>query len=133
MTETRLPHMNSIVLHRPNPSVPFRVFPWLSLWLLALLQMPLDATAQAYPSRPVRIISPFAAGGSNDIVARLVAPRLTTALGQPFVVENRPGAGGALGTEQGAKAAPDGYTLTMVTNATLAIVPALRQVPYKTR
>jgi len=83
-----------------------------------------------YPSRPVRIISPFAAGGSNDIVARLMAPRLTTALGQPFVVENRPGAGGALGTEQGAKAAPDGYTLTMVTNATLAIVPALRQVPY---
>jgi tripartite-type tricarboxylate transporter receptor subunit TctC len=78
----------------------------------------------------VRIISPFAAGGSNDIVARLVAPRLTTALGQPFIVENRPGAGGALGTEQGAKAAPDGYTLTMVTNATLAIVPALRQVPY---
>jgi tripartite-type tricarboxylate transporter receptor subunit TctC len=78
----------------------------------------------------VRIISPFAAGGSNDVVARLVAPRLSAALGQPFVVENRPGAGGALGTEQGAKAAPDGYTLTVVTNATLAIVPALRAVPY---
>ncbi len=109
----------------------FRVLPWLNFSLaILLLHIPLDTLAQAYPSRPVRIISPFAAGGSNDIVARLVAPRLTTALGQPFVVENRPGAGGALGTEQGAKAAPDGYTLTMVTNATLAIVPALRQVPY---
>ena len=88
------------------------------------------AAAQTYPSRPVRIISPFAAGGSNDVVARVVGPRLTAALGQPFIVDNRPGAGGAVGTEQGAKAAPDGYTLTMVTNATLAIVPALRQVPY---
>jgi tripartite-type tricarboxylate transporter receptor subunit TctC len=88
------------------------------------------AYAQAYPNRSVRIISPFAAGGSNDVVARVVGPRLTAALGQPFVVDNRPGAGGALGTEQGAKAPPDGYTLTMVTNATLAIVPALRAVPY---
>jgi tripartite-type tricarboxylate transporter receptor subunit TctC len=96
----------------------------------SVLLLPLEAAAQAYPNRPVRIISPFAAGGSNDIVARVVGPRLAAALGQPFVVENRPGAGGALGTEQGAKAAPDGYTLTMVTNATLAIVPALRQVPY---
>jgi tripartite-type tricarboxylate transporter receptor subunit TctC len=119
--------MNSFVLHRPQLSAPFRVFPWL---LVILSCVPLDTAAQAYPSRPVRIISPFAAGGSNDIVARLVAPRLTTALGQPFIVENRPGAGGALGTEQGAKAASDGYTLTMVTNATLAIVPALRQVSY---
>jgi tripartite-type tricarboxylate transporter receptor subunit TctC len=107
--------------------VPFRVFPWLVVFLL---QAPLDVAAQAYPNRPVRIISPFAAGGSNDIVARVVAPRLTTLLGQPFVVENRPGAGGVLGTELGARAAPDGYTLTMVTNATLAIAPALRQVPY---
>jgi tripartite-type tricarboxylate transporter receptor subunit TctC len=110
--------------------VPFRVIPWLSFSLLVLLLVPLDAAAQAYPNRPVRIISPFAAGGSNDVVARVVGPRLTASLGQPFIVDNRPGAGGALGTEQGARATPDGYTLTMVTNATLAIVPALRQVPY---
>ncbi len=111
-------------------SVPFRVFPWLSSCLAVLLLLPLYAAAQAYPSRPVRIISPFAPGGSNDVVARAIAPRLTASLGQQFIVENRPGAGGAVGTEQGAKAAPDGYTLTVVTNATLAIVPALRQVPY---
>jgi tripartite-type tricarboxylate transporter receptor subunit TctC len=98
--------------------------------LLVLLLFPLGVAAQAYPNRSVRIISPFAAGGSNDVVARVVGPRLTASLGQPFIVDNRPGAGGALGTEQGARAAPDGYTLTMVTNATLAIVPALRAVPY---
>jgi len=98
--------------------------------VLASALAPAEAGAQSYPARSVRIISPFAPGGSNDVVARLVGPKLAAALGQPFVVENRPGAGGAVGTEQGAKAAPDGYTLTVVTNATLAIVPALRQIPY---
>ena len=97
---------------------------------LAVLPAWGPAQAQPYPTRPVRIISPFAAGGSNDTVARAIAPRLAAALGQQFIVENRPGAGGAVGTERGAKAAPDGHTLTVVTNSTLAIVPALRQVPY---
>lgn len=97
---------------------------------LATALASIPAAAQSYPARPVRIISPFAPGGSNDVVARIVGPKLTASLGQPFVVENRPGAGGAVGTELGAKAAPDGYTLTVVTNATLAIVPALRPVPY---
>jgi len=112
----------------PKSSMPFRVFPWLTLWLLAVLSF--DSAAQAYPNRSVRIISPFAAGGSNDVIARVIAPRLTAVLGQPFIVDNRPGAGGAIGTEQGARAAADGHTLTMVTNATLAIVPALRAVAY---
>ncbi len=111
-------------------SMCIRVFPWLGSCLAVLLTLPLETAAQAYPSRPVRIISSFAPGGSNDVVARAIAPRLTAALGQQFIVENRPGAGGAVGTEQGAKAAPDGHTLTVVTNATLAIVPALRQVSY---
>jgi tripartite-type tricarboxylate transporter receptor subunit TctC len=78
----------------------------------------------------VRIISPFAAGGSNDVVARIVGAKLTELFSQQFFVENRPGAGGVVGTDFGAKAAPDGYTLTMVTNATLAIAPALRKIPY---
>lgn len=86
--------------------------------------------AQNYPQRAVRIISPFAAGGSNDVVARLAGARLSEALGQSFIVDNRPGAGGAVGTDIGAKAPPDGYTLCMVSNATLAIVPALRKTPY---
>ena len=122
--------MISFVFCGLEPFVPFRVLPWLNSCLAVLLLLPLGAAAQAYPNRPVRIISPFAAGGSNDVVARAIAPRLAAALGQQFIVENRPGAGGAIGTELGAKSPPDGYTLTMVSNATLAIIPALRQVPY---
>lgn len=86
--------------------------------------------AQNYPNRTLRIVSPFAAGGSNDVVARLISARLGEALGQQIIVENRAGAGGVVGTEFGARAAPDGYTLTMVTNTTLAIVPALQKISY---
>jgi tripartite-type tricarboxylate transporter receptor subunit TctC len=75
------------------------------------------AKAQTYPSRPVRLIVGFAAGGSADIVARLVGQRLTDELSQPFIVENRPGAGTNIGTEAAAKAMPDGYTLLLVTTA----------------
>ena len=83
------------------------------------------ALAQAYPVKPVRIISPFPPGQATDIMARLVAENLARSLGQPFLVENRAGAGGALGTEAAAKAAPDGYTLVMGTIGALAIGPAL--------
>src|SRR5882672_2982806 len=83
------------------------------------------ASAQAYPVKPVRIISPFPPGQATDIMARLVAENLAQSLGQPFLVENRAGAGGAVGTEIAAKAAPDGYTLVMGTIGALAIGPAL--------
>jgi len=83
------------------------------------------AVAQGYPAKPVRIISPFPPGQATDIMARLVAENLAQSLGQPFLVENRAGAGGALGTEAAAKAAPDGYTLVMGTIGALAIGPAL--------
>jgi tripartite-type tricarboxylate transporter receptor subunit TctC len=73
--------------------------------------------AQTYPSHPVKIIVAFPPGGGNDFVARFVAARLSTSTGQQFIVENRPGAGGTLGTEQGLKAAPDGYTLLLVSNS----------------
>jgi tripartite-type tricarboxylate transporter receptor subunit TctC len=75
------------------------------------------ARAQAYPSRPVRLIVPNAAAGANDIVARLIGQWLSERLGQPFVIENRPGAGTNLGTEAAVRAAPDGYALLIATTA----------------
>jgi tripartite-type tricarboxylate transporter receptor subunit TctC len=73
--------------------------------------------AQNYPTRPVRIIAPTAPGGAPDILARLVGPWLSERLGQPFVVENRPGGGGNIGTEAVVRASPDGYTILMVSSA----------------
>lgn len=75
------------------------------------------ASAQTYPTKPIRLIIPFAPGGSNDIMGRLVAARLSERLGQQVVPENHPGAGGLLGTELAAKAAPDGYTLLIISSA----------------
>src|ERR671933_115756 len=75
------------------------------------------AHAQKYPVKPVQIIVPFAPGGGSDFIARFAAQRLTDALGSQVIVENRPGAGGLLGIEQGVKAKPDGYTLTLIASS----------------
>ena len=87
--------------------------------------------ADAFPAKPVRIVVPFAAGGSTDILARNIAQKLNEALRSPVIVENRPGAGALIGAEYVAKAAPDGYTLLMGTNTTHAVAPHLySKMPY---
>jgi tripartite-type tricarboxylate transporter receptor subunit TctC len=83
------------------------------------------AAAQAYPSKPIRLMVPFPPGGSTDIVARIVAQKLSAQLGQNLVIENRGGAGGTLGTAQAAKAAPDGYSLTVGTTSTHVVAPSV--------
>jgi tripartite-type tricarboxylate transporter receptor subunit TctC len=88
--------------------------PFITLILIAFAALP--AWSQSYPSHPVRIIVPFAAGGPADIYARVVGQRLQEALGQAFVVEDRPGGGSVVGTDAVAKSAPDGYTLLMMSN-----------------
>ncbi|AOB30328.1 ABC transporter substrate-binding protein [Bordetella sp. H567] len=95
----------------------------------------LAASAQAadkYPSHAIRVIVPFAPGGSTDIIARLVTQRMSQELGQPMVIENKGGAGGAIGAAEAAKAAPDGYTLSIATVSTMAVNPACRpnDLPY---
>ena len=87
--------------------------------------------AEDYPTRPIRILVPYAPGGISDIAARLVGAKLTDAFGQQVIVENRPGGNGFIAVADAAKSAPDGYTLVMVTTGDVAINPALfKQVPY---
>jgi tripartite-type tricarboxylate transporter receptor subunit TctC len=94
--------------------LPRRQFLHLAAGAAALPALSRFAWAQAYPARPVRIVVPFAAGGSTDITARLIGQWLSERLGQQFVIENRPGAGSNIGTELVVNASPDGYTLLMV-------------------
>lgn len=93
------------------------------LSLLAALLLPLPASAQTYPSKPVRLLVPFAPGGTTDVLARLLAQKLSDLLGQQFIIENKPGAGGNIGTELAAKSPADGYTLVMSFDGTMAINP----------
>ena len=88
-------------------------------------------TTQAYPSKPVRMIVPFAAGGTNDILGRMLAVHLTETWGKPVVVDNRTGADGLIGTELAVKSAPDGYTLVMVSSG-YGMNAAVRKLPYDT-
>lgn len=104
---------------------------WLAAAAAALVASPGPLLAQAWPSKPVRIAVPAPAGSSLDIIARLLGERLAARWGQPVVVENKPGAGGMLGTDVAAKAAPDGHTLALSFNGPIAFAPFLyAKVPY---
>jgi len=96
---------------------------------LAATIAPLAASAQAYPTKPIKLIVPFPPGGSNDVVARGIAAQLSTRLDKPVIIENVGGAGGLIGTEMAAKAPPDGYTLILISVA-FAFNPSIYKLPY---
>ena len=103
---------------------------WIGLALALLFSAPGVAPAQDYPAKPVKIIVPFAAGGPADVYARFLAQRLGESMGQPFVVEDRPGAGSIIGTEAVAKSAPDGYTLLVMSNTHTVNESLVPNKPY---
>src|SRR3954452_13757650 len=100
--------------------------------LILTLLIAQGAWAQPYPTKPIRLIAPFAPGGALDLIARGVGAKLSDSLGQPVVVENKAGASGAIGSEAGAKAPPDGYTLLLGATTTHGINPAFnpKSLPY---
>jgi tripartite-type tricarboxylate transporter receptor subunit TctC len=115
---------------RPHPLLP-RPRAAAAIAVLALGAAAPCWSAEAYPTKPVRFLVGFAPGGVNDLVARIVATRLSTRLGQQIIVENRPGAGGNIATQQVARATPDGYTMLLGSVSSLAMSPAiLREVPF---
>ncbi|MEO8751390.1 MAG: tripartite tricarboxylate transporter substrate binding protein [Casimicrobiaceae bacterium] len=99
--------------------------------LCAALAVAMPAQAQDYPARPIRLVVAYPPGGAVDLVARILAERLATSLGQPVIVDNKAGAGGLIGSDQVAKAAPDGYTLLLGTVSSHAIAPSVyKKMPY---
>ena len=101
-----------------------------ALAALAVAAMPVQAGQSAYPTRPVRLVLGFGAGGGTDLLARTIAPKLSEALGQTWVVDNRTGASGNLSTEIVARASPDGHTVLMVLNTQLTANPSLYKLPF---
>jgi tripartite-type tricarboxylate transporter receptor subunit TctC len=99
---------------------------------LSLLLLSGTATAQDFPTKPIKLIVPFPAGGPNDIIARIVGQRMSELTKQPIVIDNRGGQGGALGTDAVAKASPDGYTIGIVNAGALAINQSMEKVAYET-
>ena len=124
---------------KPEPSADFRLIALILAGLLTgwmLTCAPSEARAQSgietWPSHPVRIVVPFGAGGAGDTLARIVAQHLSESLGQAFVVEDRPGAGGIVGTQQIATAPPDGYTIGITNLSTMSLIPVINpEATYK--
>jgi tripartite-type tricarboxylate transporter receptor subunit TctC len=103
-------------------------------WIAACIGMaPVPASAQAYPAKPIKVIVGFAAGGASDVTARILAPRLAGILGQPVVIENRLGSGGAMATEFVAKSPPDGYAVLLMPAAEAAQPAVRRKLAVRSR
>jgi tripartite-type tricarboxylate transporter receptor subunit TctC len=98
---------------------------------LSMLLLPALAAAQDFPTKPIRLIVPFPAGGPNDIIARVIGQRMSELTRQPVLIDNRGGQAGVLGTDAVAKANPDGYTIGIVSASALVISPTMEQVPYE--
>lgn len=105
---------------------------FLDLFLGLILLLPSLAAAQNFPTKPIKLIVPFPAGGPNDIIARIIAQRMSELAGQPVLIDNRGGQGGVLGTDAVAKSAPDGYTIAISSAGALAISPSMEKVAYNT-
>jgi tripartite-type tricarboxylate transporter receptor subunit TctC len=97
---------------------------------LSLFLLPTLAAAEDFPTKPIKLIVPFPAGGPNDIIARVVGQRMSEITKQPVIIDNRGGQGGVLGTDAVAKASPDGYTIGIVSASSLVINPTMERVPY---
>jgi len=110
----------------------FALSTWVLLAAVALASAPVHAQTADYPNKVIKIIVPFTAGSATDIMARIVGERLTASMGQPVVVENRPGAGGTLGAAQVAKSEPDGYTLLVVSTGHVVNPALYGNLPYDT-
>ena len=107
---------------------------WIGLFGLVALALTTATGAQpngvAYPLRPIRMVVPWPPGQATDVTARLIAQKLSEALGQPVVLDNRPGAGGLIGTDIAAKAAPDGYTLLAASSGPISISPLVQKTTF---
>jgi tripartite-type tricarboxylate transporter receptor subunit TctC len=103
-------------------------FAWILLPIITLFQLPMAYAQNAYPDRPVRLIVPQAAGGPSDVLGRVVAQKLSDSLGKSVIVDNKPGAGGNIGTDNLAKAKPDGYTMLI----TIIGILGINETLYKT-
>ncbi len=100
---------------------------------LSVLLLPASVAAQEFPTKPIRLIVPFPAGGPNDTIARVIGQRMSELIKQPVLIDNRGGQGGVLGTDAVAKAAPDGYTIAISSAGALTISPSMERVAYDTR
>ncbi|WP_051248534.1 tripartite tricarboxylate transporter substrate binding protein [Acidovorax sp. JHL-9] len=108
----------------------FNKHPLRTLCVLALAATATFTQAQTWPAKPLKIVVPFPAGGTSDVLARLIGLKLSESLGQPVVVDNKPGSSGNLGADAVAKAAPDGYTLLLTDVGNLSIAPSLYKLPF---